>query len=79
VLYKFCPQVGCTDAINPFATLIRDGAGNLYGTTYYGGSHTYGAVFKLAPSGTGWTETVLYSFAPKAAPPAPTEPNRKPA
>jgi uncharacterized repeat protein (TIGR03803 family) len=62
VLYKFCPQVGCTDAINPFATLIRDGAGNLYGTTYYGGSHTYGAVFKLAPSGTGWTETVLYSF-----------------
>jgi uncharacterized repeat protein (TIGR03803 family) len=62
VLYKFCPQVGCTDGTNPNAGLIMDGSGNLYGTAENGGSHSGGTVFKLAPSGTGWAETVLYSF-----------------
>src|SRR5207253_1886931 len=62
VLYKFCPQVGCTDGTNPEGGVIMDASGNLYGTAYYGGSHNGGTVFKLAPSGTGWTETVLYSF-----------------
>ena len=62
VLYKFCPQVGCTDGTNPEGGVIMDASGNLYGTTYYGGSHNGGTVFKLAPSGTGWAETVLYNF-----------------
>jgi uncharacterized repeat protein (TIGR03803 family) len=63
VLYKFCPQVGCTDGTNPSAGLIMDASGNLYGTTINGGSHGFaGTVFKLAPSGTGWAETVLYNF-----------------
>jgi uncharacterized repeat protein (TIGR03803 family) len=62
VLYKFCPQVGCTDGTNPAAGLIMDASGNLYGTTSNGGSHAGGTVFKLAPSGTGWSETVLYNF-----------------
>jgi len=48
-----------TDGANPVAGVIRDAAGNLYGTTEYGGNHGYGAVFKLTPSG---TETVLHSF-----------------
>jgi hypothetical protein len=45
-----------------------DGAGNLYGTTAAGGAntscdgHSCGVVFELTPSGTGWSETVLYSF-----------------
>src|SRR5438445_411254 len=63
VLYKFCPQVGCTDGTNPAGGLVMDASGNLYGTTNSGGSHGGGGtVFKLAPSGKGWTETVLYSF-----------------
>jgi uncharacterized repeat protein (TIGR03803 family) len=63
-LYKFCPQAGCTDGFNPgFGSLLMDGPGNLYGTTFYGGTGYYGGtVFKLAPNGTGWTETVLYNF-----------------
>src|SRR4051794_11810185 len=43
----------------PQAGLIRDAAGNLYGTATQGGAIGYGVVFKLDPSG---NETVLYSF-----------------
>jgi uncharacterized repeat protein (TIGR03803 family) len=39
--------------------VIRDSAGNLYGTTYSGGSVNVGAVYKLDTTG---HETVLYSF-----------------
>ena len=65
VLYSFCPQTNCPDGAFPEAPLIMDAAGNLYGTTVDGGGHGYGTVFKLAPSGTSWTETVLYSFCPQ--------------
>jgi uncharacterized repeat protein (TIGR03803 family) len=40
--------------------LVRDHAGNLYGTTSWGGAYdTYGTVFKLDTTG---KETVLHSF-----------------
>jgi|SRR5579863_1099414 len=51
---------GGSDGTNPYAGLIRDAAGNLYGTTDYGGSSDYGTVFKVDTSG---KESVLYSFA----------------
>jgi len=50
---------GGTDGANPYAGLIRDTKGNLYGTTLAGGKHSAGTVFKLDPQG---KETVLYSF-----------------
>ena len=56
------------DGCDPFAGLIVDTAGNLYGTTTRGGTGYYcsfwcGTVFQLTPSaGGGWTETVLYNF-----------------
>jgi uncharacterized repeat protein (TIGR03803 family) len=58
VLYSF---TGGTDGSEPSAGLIRDAAGNLYGTTVSGGTSPfpYGVVFKLDPSG---KETVLYTF-----------------
>ena len=55
VLYNFCSQSGCADRVFPSASLIIDGAGNLYGTTSEGGTGGAGVVFKLAPDG---TETV---------------------
>ena len=59
VLHSFCAQANCADGANPYAGLIFDQKGNLYGTTEYGGAYGYGAIFKLTPKG---KETVLYSF-----------------
>ncbi len=61
VLYSF---QGGADGEHPVGGVVLDKAGNLYGTTYYGGgTHCKGSgcgtVFKLAPDG---TETVLCAF-----------------
>jgi len=48
------------DGASPTAGLVRDAAGNLYGTTQSGGSDNYGTVFKLDTMG---KESVLHSFA----------------
>ena len=59
-LYSFGAQ---GDGNDPVAGLILDKAGNLYGTTYYGGPSRFGSVFELSPSSQGgWTETVLLNF-----------------
>ena len=45
------------------APVLRDSAGNLYGTTFeVGGGANVGEVFELSPSNGGWTYTVLHDF-----------------
>jgi uncharacterized repeat protein (TIGR03803 family) len=56
VIYSFSGADGQT----PNAALIQDASGNLYGTTYFGGTSGTGTVFKVTPAG---VETVLHSFA----------------
>jgi uncharacterized repeat protein (TIGR03803 family) len=61
-LYDFCSENGCTDGSAPAGGLLRDGNGNLYGTTTLGGAHGFGAVFELKRNGDSWTYQVLHSF-----------------
>jgi uncharacterized repeat protein (TIGR03803 family) len=56
VLYSF---TGGADGAIPSASLIRDPAGNLFGTTAGGGRYSWGVVFALGPNG---TERVLHAF-----------------
>ena len=63
VLYSFSNNG--SDGYPPEGSLTFDASGALYGTTFNGGTHGGGTVFKLTPptiSGGSWTEAVLYSF-----------------
>jgi uncharacterized repeat protein (TIGR03803 family) len=57
---------GASDGESPLGNLVLDSAGNLYGVTEYGGSligsYGGGTVYKLSPSASGWSETVLHIF-----------------
>lgn len=57
-LFQFSEDSGA----NPFAGLIFDAAGNLYGITANEGAEGLGAAFKMTPSGSGWTENTLHNF-----------------
>ncbi len=55
------------DGAIPNSALVIDSAGNIYGTTEFssgsGGTYfDFGTVYQLAPSGSGWIHTTLYSF-----------------
>lgn len=52
-----------TDGAQPWAGLILDNAGNLYGSTRFGGAFGFGIVFELMPDSGNWTESILHSFA----------------
>lgn len=60
VLHNFA---NAPDGANPENGLIMDGAGNLYGIAFAGGTgNGNGCVFELSPSGGAWTEKVLYDI-----------------
>jgi len=57
VLYSFTGTGG--DGYSPWAGLVRDPAGNLYGMTPYGGAYNWGTVFKIDPAG---KEEIVHAF-----------------
>ncbi len=65
VLWNFTGQ---SDGGSPYAGVIFDQAGNLYGTTSSGGANGLGAVYELSPTQSGWSETTLYSFTSDTGP-----------
>jgi uncharacterized repeat protein (TIGR03803 family) len=59
VIHSFNSQKGK----QPYAGLIFDSSGNLYGTTKFGGTHYEGVVFELTPKASGgWQESILHNF-----------------
>ena len=59
--YKLLYSFHGRDGTNPHAGLVRDTAGNLYGTAQWGGTYDYGTVYELNKKG---VLTMLYSFCP---------------
>jgi uncharacterized repeat protein (TIGR03803 family) len=59
IIYRF---QGVPDAQRPYAGLIIDSAGNLYGASYEGGENGGGTVFELSPAAGSWNYTVLYNL-----------------
>jgi uncharacterized repeat protein (TIGR03803 family) len=67
-IYNFCHLLDCRDGEDTESeTPIVDTAGNLYGTTAFGGTYNAGTFFKLTPNWNGrqWKLTVLYNFCAK--------------
>jgi uncharacterized repeat protein (TIGR03803 family) len=66
-LYSFCARTGCPDGSIPSSGVIFDSAGNLYGTTEYGGaglySSNFGTVYQLRQQSDGaWQHVTLHNF-----------------
>ncbi len=60
ILHNFA---NAPDGANPGNGLIMDAAGNLYGMTFAGGTgNGHGCIFELSPSGSTWTEKVIYDI-----------------
>jgi len=59
ILYNF---QGGSDGSVPYAGVILDHAGNLYGGVTGGGTGAGGTIFELTPSSSGWTFSVLYNL-----------------
>ena len=60
-----CFTLAPADGEQPAAGLTWDAAGNLYGTTWGGGTgckYGCGTIFKLTPTHPGWTESIIHSF-----------------
>jgi uncharacterized repeat protein (TIGR03803 family) len=67
VIYQFClSNLACVDGVAPYAGVILDSAGNLYGTTSGGGIGCVGGgcgvVYEIERTASGWHEKVLHYF-----------------
>lgn len=64
-LHSFCEAANCADGDELLTGPVMDSSGNLYGTTFQGGSENNGCcgiVYKLAFDGSQWQFSVLYNF-----------------
>lgn len=62
-IYTFCLKFGCPDGSQPYSSPVLAMDGNFYGTTYGGGAHGVGTMYRITPQG---VLTTLYSFDPSA-------------
>lgn len=50
-----------TDGASPIGNVVFDQSGNIYGTTFHGGTGGYGTAYELTHSRSGWSETQLWN------------------
>ena len=62
-IHTFCLQFGCPDGSQPYSSPVLAMDGNFFGTTYGGGAHGVGTMYRITPQG---VLTTLYSFDPSA-------------
>jgi uncharacterized repeat protein (TIGR03803 family) len=70
-LYNFCSESDCADGFNPYTGLVQGTDGNLYGTTFNGGTSGYGTLFKTTPGGSLTTLTSFTEYPDGGNPQAP--------
>lgn len=68
--YSVLRDFSISDGANPKAALVLDSSGNLYGTTYNGGSSGVGTAFKMDTSGSNFAVLANLSFSQGANPQA---------
>jgi uncharacterized repeat protein (TIGR03803 family) len=60
------PFMGSPDGATPFGDVTLDSSGNIYGMTFNGGDsqdeYGHGTLFRLGPSGPGYSESILLNF-----------------
>jgi uncharacterized repeat protein (TIGR03803 family) len=62
ILYDFPASVGGPDGDIPAGGVVLYPGGRLYGATGFGGAYGSGAVYELSPSGTGYSEQLIFNF-----------------
>ena len=71
-IHIFGDPQGRKDGSQPMSRPFLDAAGNIYGSTPEGGTRIEaGTVYKFAPAGTGWTESLIYRFCKHGSPVCP--------
>lgn len=53
---------GKPDGLGPLGPVFEDASGDLYGTTCCGGAYGFGTVYRMQPTGSGFAESIVYSF-----------------
>ncbi len=62
IIHKFCSETNCTDGAEGYGALVTGTDGNLYGTTYYGGTGNSGTIFRVTPSTGAYEVVVSFNF-----------------
>ena len=65
--YKVLVTFNVQDGQNPIQGVVRDDAGNLYGTTTRGGDHNVGIIFRIAASGAAMKTLHDLDYSPDGA------------
>ncbi|HEX3942511.1 MAG TPA: choice-of-anchor tandem repeat GloVer-containing protein [Rhizomicrobium sp.] len=62
IIKNFCAKANCADGQYPYAGVIMDADGDIWGTTAHGGKYGGGVLFELIPGANGWAWKVVHNF-----------------